>query len=347
MLGRPSSDTGLKRQLRSLADPEFHERLAVPGWRLGVEVLVAAACFTLAAVTRLIVEAIFPTAAPFALAFPAILLATVLVGWRAGLIALGLMELGVWYAVLPPRFSFGPLTPEDSANLLLNGLSGVLVVMVAQGFRTASQRAERERADKLASRDLLLRELDHRIKNNFQMVAGLLEMQRRTATEPATAQALESVIVRVHSLAQAHAALYAPSGDIHAIDFARYVEELCRSLSNSLLLTTIVQLRCSCEAAPMATDRAAALGLVINELVTNAVKHAFPDGRSGVIEVAFARTEDGWRLTVRDDGVGLPKGSRPTSGIGRRLVDAFARQAGGTLSQETGRGAAFHIDLPP
>jgi two-component sensor histidine kinase len=321
-------------------------RLATIAWRLAIEALVAAACFTLTAVARLAIEALLPMAAPFALAFPAILLATVLAGWRSGVMALALIELGVWYAVIPPRFEFGPLSPEDAGNLVMNGLSGLLVVMVAQGFRTASQRAERERSEKLEARDLLLRELDHRMKNNFQMVAGLLDMQRRTAKEPATAEALEGVIVRVHSLAQAHAALYAPAGDMRTIDFARYVQELCRSLSDSLLLTTIVQLKCVCEPAPMATDRAAALGLVINELVTNAVKHAFPDGRSGVIQVTFARTASGWRLTVADDGVGMPPEKKINRGLGRRLVDAFARQAGGTLSQGTGPGAAFVVDLP-
>ena len=177
------------------------------------------------------------------------------------------------------------------------------------------------------------------------MVAGLLEMQRRTSGEAATIQALESVILRVHSLARAHEVLYAPSGDISVIDFARYLQDLCRSLSESLLLTTIVQLRCASEPATMPTDRAATLGLVINELVTNAAKHAFPDGRSGVIDVSFARSEAGWRLTVADDGVGLPRKAAAT-GMGRRLVDGFVRQAGGTVTVGPGPGVSFIIDLP-
>jgi two-component sensor histidine kinase len=333
--------------VRRIGYLELPERWATPWRRLVIDIGIAAASCGMAAVARFLSAFVLPAAAaPFAFAYPAILFATVLRGWRAGALALALAVLGVWFAVFPGQFGYVTLDSVQGASLILNTVTGAMVVAIAEGVRIAAGRAERRRSETLASRELLLRELNHRIKNNFQMIAGLLEMQRRTAAEPATAQALESVIVRVHSLAQAHAALYAPSGDIQSIDFARYVEELCRSLSDSLLLTTIVQLRWSCEPAAMPTDRAAALGLVINELVTNAVKHAFPDGRSGVIEVIFGRNGEGWRLTVKDDGVGVPKSSRPPSGIGRRLVDAFARQAGGSVTQGPLPGAVFHIDLP-
>lgn len=332
--------------MRLIGDFGTQDRPAAPGLRLVQEILVGFGCAGLAAVTRVAVDQFVPATPPFAFALPMVLLATALAGWRSGALTLAVAVLGVWFAVLPPRFAFQPLDGEQATMLLVNGFSGLLIVGLAHGFRRISEQAEQRRSATLESRDLLLRELNHRIKNNFQMVAGLLEMQRRTATEPATAQALEDVIVRVHSLAQAHAALYAPTGDIQTIDFARYVDELCRSLSDSLLLTTIVQLRCTCEPAFMSADRAAALGLVINELVTNAVKHAFPDGRSGVIEVIFGRASEGWRLTVKDDGVGMPKTSRPSSGIGRRLIDAFARQAGGTVSQGPLPGCVYHVDLP-
>jgi two-component sensor histidine kinase len=337
---------GAEPAMRLIGDIGTHDRSPASGHRLAQEILVGFGCAGLAAVTRVIVDQFVPSTPPFAFAMPAVLLAAVLAGWRAGLLTLAIAALGVWFAVIPPRFAAKPLDAEQATTLIVNTLAGLLIVLIAYGLRRTSERAEKQRSATLESRELLLRELNHRIKNNFQMVAGLLEMQRRTAAEPTTAQALEGVIVRVHSLAQAHAALYAPSGDIQTIDFARYVDELCRSLSDSLLLTTIVQLRCTCEPATMSADRAAALGLVINELVTNAVKHAFPDGRSGTIEVIFARTLEGWRLTVKDDGVGMPKSSRPSSGVGRRLIDAFARQAGGTVSQGPLPGCIYHIDLP-
>lgn len=331
--------------MQRLGEFDLPDRLAPAAPRLAMEFVVAVACCGLSALARILVDLALPGAAPFALAAPAILLATVLAGWRAGLMSLALIEIAVWWAVMPPRFAFARLPHDQLASMIANGIAGLLVVALAQGFRTAARTAQTEGTEKIEARDLLLRELNHRVKNNLQMVAGLLEMQRRTAAEPATVQALESVILRVHSLARAHEVLYAPSGDMQSIDFARYLQDLCRNLSESLLLTTIVQLRCSSAPASMPTDRAAALGLVINELVTNAVKHAFPDGRSGVIEVTFAGTDSGWRLTVADDGVGLPRKASP-GGMGQRLVEAFARQAGGAVTQGPGPGASFIIDLP-
>jgi two-component sensor histidine kinase len=275
-----------------------------------------------------------------------VLLATLLSGWRAGLITLGIFATGAWYLVVPPHQAFFPLAPAAARDLAFNIASLGMVLVIAQLFRVMVRKAGADRAAAIESYDLHLRELDHRMKNNFQMVAGLLEMQRRIVGDPAVEEALQSVIIRVRNLAQAHSALHAPSGEAAAIDFGRYVADLCGSLAESLLLTTLVRVRCDCESAPMPSDRAVALGVVINELVTNAAKHAFPNGRSGEITVTFKRRDDGWRLTVEDDGVGAPPRAKKPSGIGLRLVDAFARQAGGTLSQSQGKGTTFVVDLP-
>jgi len=324
----------------------------LPAWlgpgtpRLLIEAVTAAGCCGLIIAVRLVVEIVFPNAAPFALSYPAVLLATMLSGWRAGAITLLIVELGAWYLVVPPRMAFFPLSPEAAGDLALHTASGIAVLAIAQVFRTSGRRAEAERAATIDSFDLHLRELDHRMKNNFQMVTGLLEMQRRIVTEPAAEEALQSVIVRVRNLSQAHSALHAPIDETATIDFARYVTDLCQSLSESLVLNTLVRISCDCESAPMASDRAVALGVVINELVTNAAKHAFPNGRSGEIRVSFARRGEGWRLTVSDDGVGAGDSTGGSGGIGLRLVDAFARQAGGTLSRGAGVGTTFVVDLP-
>ena len=89
-----------------------------------------------------------------------------------------------------------------------------------------------------------------------------------------------------------------------------------------------------------------AVGLIVNELVTNAAKHAFADGRRGQIRVAFGRQSDGYRLTVEDDGRGLPADfATARQGLGRGLVEAFTRQAGGSLTVGKGPGAKFEVDL--
>jgi two-component sensor histidine kinase len=329
-----------------LGDLNLRERLApdVPTWV--TEWLCAIACATLAGVLRFVVDLVVPLAPPYLFLFPLVLLATLLAGWRAGLIALVLIVLGVWYLVLPPT-GFAPLEAGDSAALLLNALSGLTVLAVAQAFRTAYRSAGAERASKLELRDLLLRELNHRVKNNFQMVESLLDMQRRRAAEAATEQALADALRRVHSMALAHAYLYSPDDAGETIDLGVYLGDLCANLSDSLLLSGQVRLDCWFTSCSVSRDRAVAVGVVVNELVTNAAKHAFPNGRTGRISVTLRQIEVGCELTVADDGVGLPdETSARSPGLGRKLVEGFAKQSGGALVRGDGPGLSQTLVLP-
>lgn len=333
--------------MRGMGELNLPERLApvLPRWvtEIGCAAISAAA----AGVLRLTVDAFAPLNAPFVFVFPAALLATLLAGWRSGLLALTVLILGAWYMVLSPGPGFGPLSPEDASALILYGLSALLVIALAEGFRKAASTAGANGAAELEMRDLLLRELNHRVKNNFQMVASLLDLQRRRATEPATHVALGDALRRVHAMGQAHAYLYSPNDSVEAIDLAVYLAELCENLADSLLLTGVVRLEHSLAPAKVHRDRAVAVGLVVNELVTNAAKHAFPDGRPGTIHVQLDRIEVGIQLSVADDGVGLPPvGKLKTGGLGRRLVESFARQAGASLTQGDGPGARYVLVLP-
>jgi two-component sensor histidine kinase len=147
-------------------------------------------------------------------------------------------------------------------------------------------------------------------------------------------------------MAQAHTYLYSSSEAVETIDLGGYLEDLCRNLSDSLLLTGLVRLETQLSPVSLSRDRAVAVGLVVNELVTNAAKHAFPAGRAGTIEVILRRTAKGAELLVADDGVGMDKAKINTNGLGRRLVESFARQAGATLTQEPGPGTRTLLVLP-
>lgn len=333
--------------MTGMGDLDLRERLApaAPAWV--IEGVCAVVCVAVAGLLRLIVDLLVPVPAPFVFLFPAVLLATLLAGWRAGAVALGMLLIGIWYMVLSPAH-LDPLNPGEGASLVLNGLSGALVIAVAQGFRTAYGAAHAERAAKLEVRELLLRELNHRVKNNFQMVEALLDMQRRRTPDPATGQALDDALRRIHSMAQAHAFLYSPAADAggETIDLAAYLGDLCQNLSDSLLLPGQVRLDRRLEPCSISRDRAAALGLVVNELVTNAAKYAFPDGRPGSILVRLTHRPEGCELIVADDGVGLPLEPLARNvGLGRRLVESFARQAGASLSVGDGPGASFVLLL--
>lgn len=329
-----------------LGDLNLRRRLApdVPTWV--TEWVCASLCAAVSGLLRLIVDLLVPGTPPYLFFFPFVLLATLVAGWRAGLIALAIMMLGVWYMILSPA-RFGRLDRIEIATLVLNGLSGLAVVTVAQAFRRAYDLAQTERAAKLEVRELLLRELNHRVKNNFQMVESLLDMQRRRAKDSQAESALSDALRRVHSMAQAHAFLYSPADAAEKIDLGSYLHDLCASLSDSLLQSGQVQLDCRADPCSVSRDRAVAVGLVVNELVTNAAKYAFPEGRSGRILVALSGRAAGCELTVADDGVGMPPIPQiRREGMGRKLVEGFARQSGGVLTEGQGPGTSYVLVLP-
>ena len=206
-----------------------------------------------------------------------------------------------------------------------------------------------ERDREIADRDLFLEEFDHRVKNNFAIVAGLLDMQRRRATDPATNDALGIAAARVDSIARAHRHLYR-GGQPGLVEMQDYLGDLCAALEEALLLRGGFKLECEITPAAVERDRAVSIGLVINELVTNAAKHAFTGRESGTIVVRLDKRGDGMTVSVADDGIGVPDvplTPEAGNGLGTRLIAAFARQAGGTLhtdSDRTGTRVTLQLD---
>ncbi|MGH6614195.1 sensor histidine kinase [Sphingomonas sp.] len=289
-------------------------------------------------------------AAPFALIYPAIMLATLFARALAGIVAATVMILYIWYYLFPIHDSF---RFADSAGALQIGVvvvTALITIALAELFRRSAYRATRERDREIADRDLFLAEFDHRMKNNFAIVAGLLDMQKRRAVDPATAEALGVAQMRIDSIARAHRHLYRGSEQPGMVEMQEYLPDLCAALSEALFLRGGITLACDTDQASVPRDRAVSIGLVINELVTNAAKHAFPGRDIGSISVLFYnRTGGGWTVTVTDDGVGLPKkpvAPGPDHGLGSRLIEAFARQAGGTITTDSDRtGTRVTLEL--
>src|SRR3569623_2929621 len=156
-------------------------------------------------------------------------------------------------------------------------------------------------------------------------------------------------MMRVDSIARAHRHLYR-DGQGSEGNVRDYLQDLCGALSDALLLRGGVTRDCDADAATIQRDHAVSIGLVLNELVTNAAKHAFEGRERGSIHVSWKRHDGGWRLTVADDGVGMPPGKKPVrrdGGLGQRLIEAFAKQAGGTLSTKSDAGGTqVTMDLP-
>lgn len=323
-----------------LGETDLADRLAPSGrGALLVQLCFGLLITGLAIGLRAVIDAIAPAAGPFSLGFPAILIATLFGRWQAGLLTGVLTLLYSWYFILPEQHSFLMKNADDAGRLVLATINYGAVLVIAELFRRAVRRATQERDRELAERDLFLEEFDHRVKNNFTLVAALLDMQRRRAKDAETQEALSSALTRVESIARAHRHLYrggaATPGDV---DMAVYLEELCTALAEALFLRGAITLDCLCDHGTLPRDRAVSIGLIVNELVTNAAKHAFAGRESGRIEVRFEVAVGGWKLVVRDDGVGLPAEPKPRKdgGLGQRLIDGFVRQARGTATTETG-----------
>jgi two-component sensor histidine kinase len=207
--------------------------------------------------------------------------------------------------------------------------------------RTAGLRAS------LREKEILLREVHHRVKNDLQMVASLLSLQERAVADPAAAEALAGSRNRVATIGLVHDRLY-ESPDLSRIDLAGYVRMLFLSLLQSYGIDGgRVRLELSVDAGPMDVSTANPWALVLNELLANSLKHAWPAGGAGRIEVAVRRRGNGWLLEVSDDGRGFPDGFdvRSASTLGLRIVRLLAEQSGGSVAASNRGGAAVAVEF--
>lgn len=192
-------------------------------------------------------------------------------------------------------------------------------------------------ASALAEKEVLLKEIYHRVKNNLQVVASLLTMQGRDAPTPVVQAMFEDSAARVLAMSQVHEQLY-QSDDLASIDFGHYLGQLVQRLDRQYARQG-VRLEAQLQKVVLGIETAIPSALIVNELVANAVKHAFPDGRAGRVRIGLvAEVEAGVRLTVEDDGVGLPAAFEPQAqgSLGWRLVAGLVNQLGGRFEQGGG-----------
>jgi two-component sensor histidine kinase len=211
-----------------------------------------------------------------------------------------------------------------------------------------AQRTEEIRGS-LREKEALLREVHHRVKNNLQLVCSLLGLQAAKVNDPAAAVVYTESLNRVRSMALVHENLYR-AGKFSVVHLADHVKDLCDHLLRSHGIDAgRIELRTRIADVPLDFDRAMPCGLIVNELVSNALKYAFPDGRSGWVSVELRGPEGGaYVLRVADNGVGLPPGFDVGSGdtLGLQLVADLTDQLGGTLTVQRGEGTGFTITFP-
>jgi two-component sensor histidine kinase len=214
---------------------------------------------------------------------------------------------------------------------------------------TERKRAEEALQSSLHEKELLLKEVHHRVKNNLQVISSLLSLQTGKIQSPELQAFLRDTRNRVRAMALLHETLYR-SGNLARVSVPDYVKSICEHVAQSYASDAAsIRLRTEISEVSLDLDRAIPAGLIISELVSNALKHAFRGRREGDILVELTGVDSGHvALTVTDDGIGLPEGMDPNESqtLGLLLVHTLTRQLGGKLTIRSGTGTAFEIVFP-
>lgn len=225
-------------------------------------------------------------------------------------------------------------TSRSQRNLLL---SLAIILLLGMGFGLQRFLIQRKNARLLAEkndqveralrdRETLLREIHHRVKNNLQVVSSLLSIQGREIKDGKALEAVNESRNRVRSMALIHQFLYGEK-HLNSIDMPEYVDQLCKHLFETYRVDhDAVELQVEVCNIMLDVDTAIPVGLIINELITNSLKYAFPNGRSGVLRVSLREEGGKLELTVADNGVGVSGVEAQSSSFGMRLLRAFQQK---------------------
>lgn len=234
--------------------------------------------------------------------------------------------------------------------LLLVATFLLLVILTLLAYEAARRRGVREAstAETLREKETLLREIHHRVKNNLQVVSSMLSMQSGVIADEQALSYLRDARTRVQSMALVHEHLYG-SRSVARINTREYIDDLVATVVNSMDVSRgRVQVVREVAEIPIDIDRAIPLGLVVNEVLSNALKYAYPEGTAGDVRLSLSRTPEGALLEVADDGVGMPAAdSGARQSLGLQLVEALAGQLGGNVRFEnTDPGLAVRLTFP-
>ncbi|MBA3511405.1 histidine kinase dimerization/phosphoacceptor domain -containing protein [Sphingomonas sp.] len=333
----------IKKIFRSRLPERLERRFPPLLVELGVAVVVAVAMIA----ARMPLEPLLGQQAPYALIFLGVVIACALAGWRSGLLTLLIGQLFTLYAVVEPRGSFVP-TETQAAGAFLFATGAQLLILAVIAFyqrEVANALAEQERQMDLLSQ--ALREIDHRTKNNYQTVVALLMLQAQRAQLPEVSQALRDAADRVNAVSRASEQLALRSEDLGTVRLGDHLCELCEQIRRGLSRDE-VKVECDIDDLSASTEKAIHLSIIVNELVTNSLKHAFNNGSGGVIRVSSETRPDGVAIIVEDNGSGIPErppGAR--SGLGTRLVERFVTQVGAVHQVATSKSGTVHKILVP
>lgn len=195
-----------------------------------------------------------------------------------------------------------------------------------------------------AERGAMLHEVNHRAKNSIQIAMSLLNLQRHGSDDPQVRLSLASAVERLGHIARVHSMLYGHTPDQQVIDFGEYLQTFCAELRDAL--AGDVEVVCDgSDALPLDAARAVNLALITSEAVTNALKHAFPEGRTGMVSVDCRTSGKSGILIICDDGIGIPEGIGEDT-MGLKLIRTLAKGVGGKIRIDRAAGTKLRVAFP-
>ncbi|GEM_PF-922900 len=219
---------------------------------------------------------------------------------------------------------------------VFSGTRGILIDI------TENKRYQEKLHQMIEEKDVLFRELHHRVKNNMQIISSMLQLQEEYITDEVVLSALHDCEQRIDSMALVHETLYRTES-LAGIPFGQYLEELARAVTEGFATVRDIRTEIDVGSIILSLDTAVTIGLIVNELMVNSMKYAFVDRPSGHITIQLSCEDGGCTMRYSDDGVGLPVGFdiEKTSSLGMRLVRILAKQIRGTLRIESTQGAGM------
>lgn len=212
-------------------------------------------------------------------------------------------------------------------------------------FEREVAKRTRDLTDALAAKTMLVHEVDHRVKNNLQMISSLLTLQMRNIADPEARASMQQMLHRVEALGTVHRRLY-QSNNVERFDVAEFARDLATDLVRGSGRGDI-QLHLDLETVEIPVEKAPPVALMMNELLTNALKHAFADERPGRLSITVHPDDSHFGIKIVDDGVGMPGQPLGKGSFGKRLIETLARQLNATIAwQPADPGTRIDIRLP-
>lgn len=236
-----------------------------------------------------------------------------------------------------------------NARRVFNEDGAASAILLAIEDITRRREAEREKDDLLQQKEILLQEMEHRVANSLQIIASILLLKARTVQSEETRLHLHDAHQRIMSVATVQQQLHASALN-EKIEIGPYLSKLCASLAASMVGDRRpLSIKVQSTSGHAVSSEAVSLGLIVTELVINALKHGFPSGASGEILVSYAVQDSGWRLSVSDNGSGTQEadGEPAHAGLGTSIVEALAHQLNAMVQKTSGpRGTMVSIIAP-